>query len=175
MVNGLTNVVKFQPVAGIIDRRIDFSRTNLSASGTITLVNDLFSSLSSDAVQIEEVHILVQTALNGSNGSNIDITRRYSTNPTTASDVTILTSAGAIACDAAAATRQVFSRTSGTKAINGAHPEDGSLSVVTLDQAHVHRISGERLQLRLSNPGAAAITSGILLVQLRVSVGTILK
>jgi hypothetical protein len=175
MVNGLTNVVKFQPVTGIIDRRMDFSKTNLSASGTLTLVKDLFSSLNADAVQIDEVHIFVKTALNGSTGSNIDITGRYSVNPDTASDVTIFTSAGAIACDAAANVRQVFSKTTGTKAINGTHPEDGSLSAATLDQAYTHRINGERWQLRLGNPGAAAITSGVLLVQLRFSIGSILK
>lgn len=172
---GLTPFSRFQATNGIIEKTVNFAGQNLSASGTIVLVSDLFSACLSDAVQINEVHLFAKTALNGSNGSNLDVTRRYGTDPASASDVTIFTSAGAIACDAAANVTQVFSKTSGTKLIDGAHPEDGSLSVVTLDDAFVNRRNGERFQLRLSNPGAAAITSGILIVQIQVSVGSILR
>ena len=132
---GLTPFSRFQTTNGIIEKTVNFAGTNLSASGTIVLVSDLFSACLSDAVQINEVHLFAKTALNGSNGSNLDVTRRYGTDPASASDVTIFTSAGAIACDAAANVTQVFSKTSGTKLIDGAHPEDGSLSVVTLDDA----------------------------------------
>jgi hypothetical protein len=175
MVNGITPASSFIVKNAIIERTVNFSSTNtLAASGTLVLVNDLFGSANADAVQIDEIHIKVNTVLNGSNGSNIDIVRRYG-DPSTASDVTIFTAAGAIACDAAADTRQIFSKTTGTKLIDGAHPEDGSLSVATLDDAFVNRFSNERFQLRLSNPGAAAITSGKVTIQIKVSIGQIVQ
>ena len=142
---------------------IDFSKTSIAASGTLTLINNLFGIIpgAAQGIRILELHLKTNTALNGSVGSNLDVRRQYG--PTASlSTATILTSAGAIACDAAIDTRQIFSTTTGTKLINGAHPEDGSLSVATLDQAHVFRMPGtsDILRIQLQYPGAAAITSG---------------
>jgi hypothetical protein len=147
-----------------IYREVNFASTPIAASGTLTLVSDLFAGRA-DGIRIKEVHLKAKTVLNGSNGSNLDIRRIYG-DVTTASPVTIFTAAGCIACDAAADARQVFSTTTATKLIDGVHPEDGSLSVATLDDAMVFRFPGgsERFRLQLQNPGAAAITSGILQV-----------
>jgi hypothetical protein len=146
-----------------IYREINFASTNIAASGTLTLVSDLFAGRA-DGVRIKEVHLKAKTALNGSNGSNLDIRRIYGA--TTASPVTIFTAAGCIACDAAASAREIFSVNTATKLIDGAHPEDGALSVATLDDALLFRFpgGGEVFKLQLQNPGAAAITSGILQV-----------
>lgn len=146
-----------------IYREINFAAQNIAASGTLTLVSDLFAGRA-DGIKIKEIHLKAKTALNGSSGSNLDIRRIYGA--TTASPVTIFTAAGAIAADAAANTREIFSTVTGTKAIDGAHPEDGALSVVTLDDATAVRFpgGGEIFRLQLQNPGAAAITSGILQV-----------
>lgn len=142
---------------------IDFSKTPLTASGTLTLIKNLFGVIPAAAqgIKILELHLKANTVLNGSNGSNIDV-RRQCGPEASLSTATILTSAGAIACDAAAGTVQIFSNTTGTKAIDGAHPGDGSLSVATLAQAHVFRMpeSSDVFRIQLQNPGAADITSG---------------